>query len=103
MGTALFLEYEDVVSRKAILEQSRLSKAEIDALLDAFASVCTWTTVYYLWRPNLKDEADHHLLELAVAYGADAIITKNVRHLRTGELQFPQIRILRPEELLKEL
>lgn len=103
MGTALFLEYEDVVSRPSIVEQSPLSESEISELLDAFASVCTWTTVYYRWRPSLVDEADHHLLELAIASGAEAIVTKNVRHLRSGELRFPQIRILHPEDVVKEL
>lgn len=103
MGTALFLEYEDVVGRRTILEQSPLSRTEIEELLDAFASICVWTTVYYRWRPNLVDEADHHVLELAIASGAKAIVTKNVRHLRSGELRFPQIGILRPEDLVKEL
>ncbi|MEM7049498.1 MAG: putative toxin-antitoxin system toxin component, PIN family [Acidobacteriota bacterium] len=102
MGTSLFLEYESVVSRPSILEQSRLDQREVEELLDAFASVCTWTTVYYRWRPSLVDEADHHLLELAIASGADAIVTKNVRHLRSGELRFSQLRILRPEELTKD-
>ncbi len=103
MGTALFLEYEDVVGRPSIIDRSPLTETEISELLDAFASVCTWTRVYYLWRPSLVDEADHHLLELAVAASAEAIVTKNVRHLRSGELRFPQIRILRPEEILKEV
>lgn len=103
MGTAFFLEYEEVVRRPSIVEQSPLSESEIGELLDAFASVCAWTTVYYRWRPNLVDEADDHLLELAIAGGADAIVTKDVGHLRSGELRFPQIRILRPEELVKEL
>ena len=102
MGTALFLEYEDVVNRQSIIEQSPLSEAEIGELLDAFADVCSWTTIYYRWRPSLVDEADHHLIELAIASGAEAIVTKNVRHLRSGELRFPQIRILRPEDLVKE-
>lgn len=103
MGTTLFLEYEDVVHRPEIIERSALSPEEIDDLLDAFASVCTWTTVYYRWRPNLLDEADHHLLELAVAAGAEAIVTNDVRHLRSGELRFPKIPILRPGELIEEL
>lgn len=103
LGTALFLEYEDVASRPSIVEQSRLNEAEISELLDAFVSVSAWTTVYYRWRPNLVDEADHHLLELAIASGANTIVTKNVRHLRSGELRFPHIRVLKPEELAKEL
>ncbi|MDY7093733.1 MAG: putative toxin-antitoxin system toxin component, PIN family [Acidobacteriota bacterium] len=103
MGIALFLEYEDVTHRPELTKRSPLTATEIDELLDAFASVCQWTNIYYLWRPNLTDEGDHHLLELAVASGAEAIVTQNVRHLRSGELQFPQIQILRPADLLKEL
>lgn len=26
-----------------------------------------WTRIYFGWRPNLRDEADNHLVELAVA------------------------------------
>lgn len=48
------------------------------------------------------DEADHHLLELAIVSGAEDIVTKIVRHLRSGDLRLPQVRILRPEGLLKE-
>ena len=103
MGTALFLEYEDVVGRRSIIGRSPLEETEIEELLDAYASVCTWTTVYYRWRPNLLDEADDHLLELAVASGAEAIVTKNVRHLRIGDLRFEQIQTLKPEQILKEL
>lgn len=103
MGTALFLEYEDVVSRRSIIDRSPLAETEIEELLDAFASVCSWTTVYYRWRPNLLDEADDHLLELAVAAGAEEIVTKNVRHLRSGDLRFDEIRILKPEQILEEL
>ena len=43
------------------------------------------------WRPNLVDEADNHLTELAVAAQAGAIVTNNARHLRAGALQFPGI------------
>ena len=79
-----------------------MSETQVTDLLDAFASVCTWTRVYCRWRPNLVDEGDHHLLELAIAASAEAIVTKNVRHLREGELRFPEISILRPEDILKE-
>jgi hypothetical protein len=30
------------------------------------------------WRPNLRDEGDNHLVELAIAGGAEAIVTYNV-------------------------
>jgi putative PIN family toxin of toxin-antitoxin system len=102
MGAALFAEYESLMSRTSLFAACPLSPAERESLMNAFFSVCRWTNIYYGWRPNLRDEADNHLIELAVAGGAEAILTKNVRHFRSAELHFPGLRILRPEELLKE-
>ncbi len=33
-------------------------------------------TVYYGWRPNLPDEGDNHLIELALAGSAQAIVNR---------------------------
>ena len=66
-------------------------------------SVCRWVSVHYLWRPNLPDEGDNHILELAVAGGAEIIVTQNVRDFRRGELQFPEIQILTPSEFLRKV
>lgn len=103
MGAALLTEYEDVLGRRELFSQCRLSPAERDRLLDIFLSVCEWTRVYYIWRPNLPDEADNHLIELAVAGGAEWIVTRNLRDIQRGELQFPQIRVVSPEVFLKEI
>ena len=59
--------------------------------------------VYYLWRPNLPDEGDNHILELAVAGGAESIVTQNIRDFRRSELRFPGIAVLTPEEFLQRL
>lgn len=67
IGNALFLEYEDVLSRDRLFEGAGINAEERSALLDAVLSVCRWTNVAFLWRPNLPDEADNHLIELAVA------------------------------------
>jgi predicted nucleic acid-binding protein len=72
-------------------------------LLDTFLALCEWTRVYFLWRPNLKDESDNHLIELAVAGDADVVVTRNLRDLRGAELRFEPLRILSPEDFLKEL
>jgi len=63
---------------------------------------CRWTRIYFLWRPNLRDEADNHLVELAVAGGAQAIVTKNTRDFAKMELRFPNLRVATPAELVKE-
>jgi len=44
-----------------------------------------WTEVFFLWRPNLRDEADNCIIETAVAGGARMIVTRNVRDLRSGD------------------
>lgn len=103
MGEALFLEYESLLRRTELYKTCVLGASEREALFDAFLSVCRWTTIYFSWRPNLRDEADNHLVELAVAGGAEAIVTKNVRDLKGPELIFPGLRILLPEEILKEI
>ena len=58
--------------------------------------------VYYGWRPNLPDEGDNHLIELALADGAQAIITHNLRDLRGGELRLGTLRVLTPAQCLEE-
>jgi len=103
MGTALFAEYEDVLARGNLFESCKLSAKERDELFEVFLSFFEWTRIYYSWGPNLPDEADNHLVELAVAGGADFIVTRNLRHLRQMELRFPQLRVASPAAFLKEI
>ena len=103
MGAALFAEYESLLKRESLFQRCRLDAQQRDALFNAFLNACRWTTIYYGWRPNLRDEADNHLIELAVAGGASVLVTKNVRDFRGAELHFPGLRILTPEEFLKEI
>ena len=102
MGTTLFLEYESVLARDALFTHCRLSPEEREIVFNALLSVCQWQAVYYAWRPNLPDEADNHLVELAVAGRAAAIVTKNVRDFVHAELHFPGLRIMPPETFLEE-
>lgn len=102
MGEALFHEYEDILARDALFIKCPISTTERDDLFDAFLTCCNWVTIYYRWRPNLRDEADNHLVELAVAGQAEFIITRNIRDLTSGELLFDDFRIVTPENFLKE-
>jgi len=99
-GNALFAEFENVLGRDALFSKSMLSSAERQALFEALLSVSDWVRIYYLWRPNLADEADNHVLELAVAAGAIAIITANKRDFARSELLFPGVRIASASEFL---
>jgi uncharacterized protein len=100
LGAALLSEYEDVLGRSALFQSCRLSAREREELLDIFVASCRWTRIYYGWRPNLRDEGDNHLVELAVAGGAEFIVTHNIRHLKTMELKFEGLAIATPAQLL---
>ena len=102
MGQALLAEYESVLARAEPFAASPTEESERDALWAALASRCRWVRVFYLWRPNLPDEADNHVVELAVAGGAEAIVTHNTRDFARAELHFPGLRVLSPGELIAE-
>ncbi len=101
ISNALFQEYEDVSSRPHIREQCLLTQVELRELLNAYYSVCEWVPIYYLWRPNLPDENDNFLIELAVAGNAYCVVTNNVRDLQRSELTFSGLHIMTPNQLLR--
>lgn len=103
MGTTLLAEYEDILSRETLFARARPDASEREELLDIFLSNCAWTPVYFSWRPNLADEGDNHLVELAVAGRAETIITRNRRDFARMELRFPALTLRSPEECLQEL
>ncbi|WJR68417.1 putative toxin-antitoxin system toxin component, PIN family [Neorhizobium sp. CSC1952] len=93
MANALFSEYEDVCSRDDLFARALLSVEERTELLHAFFTCCQWIPIYFLCRPNLRDEADNHIVELAIGGGADVIITANKRDFAQAELAFPNLKI----------
>lgn len=102
MSNALFVEFESLLSRDNIFRKSPLSEQQRQDFLSDFLSVCKWVSIYYLWRPNLRDEADNHLIELALSGGGEHIITGNTKDFKGTELSFPQIQILTPSNYLKQ-
>jgi len=102
MGEALFHEYEDVLSRSHLFRKCTISTEEREELLNAFMTSCKWVHIYYTWRPNLRDEADNHLIELAVAGNAEVIVTRNIKDFNNAELFFESIKILKPENFIKD-
>ena len=75
--------------------------AHMQSLKVSYFARCRWTRIYFLWRPNLRDESDNHLVELTVAGGAEAVVTRNKRDFRGAELKFENLAVLAPAECLR--
>lgn len=103
MGDKLFSEYESVLSRPSLFTMCPLNPSKRTELLAGFANVCEWVNVSYLWRPNIPDEGDNHVFELAVAGGAMGIVTQNIRDFKRAELRFPEVEILTPIQFIRKV
>ena len=90
------------MDRDELFQGASITSQDRAVLLDAFLSVCEWVSITFLWRPNLPDESDNHLIELAVAGHAESIITGNTKDIAGGELIFDTIQIVTPGTWLKE-
>jgi putative PIN family toxin of toxin-antitoxin system len=98
-GNALWLEYEDLLGRD--VWGSLTTATERQQVLAALAKTGRWVTVYFGWRPNLPDEGDNHLIELAVAANAPVIVTHNVRDVARGELIWNALRVITPAQCME--
>ncbi len=101
IGNSIFNEYEDIFTRDKLFLGCPLNIDERRELLDAFYSVCKWQKIHYLWRPNLHDESDNHVLEIAIAADVKFLITQNKKDFLKAELLFPNISILNSAEFVK--
>lgn len=99
LSTTLVFEYEEVLKRnKAKLN---LSNSQIDGLLNEFCLLGEARKVHFLWRPQLSDPKDDHLLELAVSAGNADIVTHNIKDF--AKARPFGIRILTPAQMLGEM
>lgn len=74
ISASVILEYESVLKRPGLVPYIH---SEIDEILDFLCRAGQKYSIYYRWRPWLKDESDNMILELTIHSNADYIITFN--------------------------
>ena len=99
LSVALVLEYEQALLDH--LDDLEQTEEEVRDILDYLCTVSVCQTVFYLWRPFLRDPKDDMVLELAVASGARLVVTHNIRHF-AGVDRFG-IKAVTPAEMLRKL
>jgi len=101
LSVPLFEEYEDVLKREKSLNDLEMDVEDIDKILRFIAYVGKPYKSYFLFRPNLKDEKDNMVVELAIASQSDYLVTSNVKDFDNAELTFDQLRVVTPAEFVK--
>jgi putative PIN family toxin of toxin-antitoxin system len=100
ISVPLFLEYKSALTRTAEQSQYFVARSSIESILSALAYFGVEVPIYYSLRPNLKDENDNMVFECAAHFGAEAIVTHNVRDFVDPELKAYQFDILTPGEFM---
>lgn len=101
LSVPVFNEYQDILTREKSLIDFGLELTDVEKFLRFVAFVGKPFDVYYLLRPNLLDESDNKILELAVASQSDFLITSNIRDFRNSELKIDQQKIITPANFAK--
>jgi putative PIN family toxin of toxin-antitoxin system len=101
-STALWLEYEAVLTRPSQLAAMQLNAAEVRDALAALAIVAEQVVIHFLWRPVLADPEDEHVLDLAMNGRADMLVTFNQDDFAEASKTF-QIEVVTPAVALQRL
>jgi predicted nucleic acid-binding protein len=100
-SSALYLEYEDFLTRPEQIATHGVSADNVARFLVATATFTDQVRVYFRYRPQLHDANDEMVLEAAINGRADAIVTHNVRDFLPAARRFG-IEVLTPGSIIKE-
>ncbi len=101
LSLPVFIEYQDVLKRDESLKDFELQLKDIDKFLRFIAYTGKIFEIYFLLCPNLKDEKDNKIVELAVTSQSNYLITGNIRDFKDAELKYEQLKIVTPGEFVK--
>ena len=94
----LYLEYLDVLMRSEIKPPS-ISNADVLSFVRKMVSYCHKQSIYFRWRPWLKDPNDDMILELAIASQSSHIVTFNLKDF--GNIELFGIEAVSPSDFLE--
>ncbi|MXY53270.1 MAG: putative toxin-antitoxin system toxin component, PIN family [Gammaproteobacteria bacterium] len=100
-STALFLEYEAVLSRPEVRNATGHTLRDVEEVMDAFALIATPVDVHFGTRPMLRDADDEMVVEVASNGGAEFIVTHNPRDFLPA--QALGVRVVTPSEVVRRL
>src|SRR5262245_58016267 len=98
VSVPLVAEYESALLRH--LGRGQRAR-HVEDLVDRICEVAVRQEVFFLWRPLLQDPNDDMVVEVAVASGADFIVTHNLRDF--GPAKRFGLGVLAPGAFLKHL
>jgi putative PIN family toxin of toxin-antitoxin system len=96
ISNSLLLEYMEVLHRPGLLPG--FTTHRIDEILEAFCFLSRQTKISFQWRPLLRDQDDHMVLECALSGSADYLVTHNIRDF--AQARFFEIGVVTPVEFV---
>ena len=100
-STALFLEYEAVLSRAETRAVTGHGLDDVLEIMRTLAALCDPVDISFRVRPMLRDAGDEMVLEAALNGQAEAIVTHNVRDF--GPALAYGIEIVMPGDIVGRL
>ena len=98
ISVPLYLEYLDVLQRPENIPADKTPN-DILGFVRKLLGYSNKQSIYFRWRPSLKDPNDDFVLELAIASQSSYIVTFNAKDFTNVELF--GIETLSPSEFLK--
>lgn len=98
VSVPLVAEYESALLRHLAGAQR---PHHVQSLIDQVCAVAIRQKIFFLWRPLLSDPNDDMVVEVAIASGAEIIVTHNVRDFALARRL--GLRILAPGAFLKHV
>ncbi len=102
LSIPVFQEYYDVLTRAHSLNDFGLHTEDVEKFLRFVAYVGKTYHIFFLFRPNLQDEKDNMLVELAITSQSDYLVTNNIRDFKKAELKFDQLNIITPGDFVQK-